>query len=382
MDGDSFQLLSTLSDRSASSERTERDVDAGGAPVTSARDLPRRDVASHLPPAPNIAPPRSLDPAPCIQHEFRAPTSVELRPPRSHRLAWTLASSVIAVGTTAAFWLSFSERLLSGIPPPQPYRLAAAVSLVATPEQTLQLDSSVASAHGHLVVQDQRGLVNQPLPLGISLTGGFGGEIVVLEGLAEGTTLSAGTSLSSNRWSLPAKDADETFVSAPQDFSGTMEAIARLYSPGNESLQTAKIRLEWARSPVIKATDAASLAPAPQASVPIKSEPPPVTIADLNQPTTGQVDPKPVSQTKPPQSEEAQAFNRPRPAQDPDALLQVGERMLREGDFAAARVALRRAAEAGSAEAAPDLGMSFDPSFLRRIGAAQLPISPRLPSGP
>jgi hypothetical protein len=178
--------------------------------------------------------------------------------------------------------------------------------------------------------------------------------------------------LSSNRWSLPAKDADETFVSAPQDFSGTMEAIVRLYSPGNESLQTAKIRLEWARSPVIKATDAASPAPAPQAFMPTKSEPPPV-IADPNQPTTGQVDSRPVSQTNPSQSEEAQASNRPRPAQDSDALLQVGERMLREGDIAAARVALRRAAEAGSAEAARDLGMSFDPSFLRRIGAAAAP---------
>jgi TPR repeat protein len=45
--------------------------------------------------------------------------------------------------------------------------------------------------------------------------------------------------------------------------------------------------------------------------------------------------------------------------------------MLRQGDIAAARLALRRAAEAGSAEAARNLAMSFDPDFLRRIGMAE-----------
>jgi TPR repeat protein len=47
--------------------------------------------------------------------------------------------------------------------------------------------------------------------------------------------------------------------------------------------------------------------------------------------------------------------------------------LLWQGDIAAARLALRRAAEAGNAQAARDLGMSFDPVFLHRIKAAAAP---------
>jgi TPR repeat protein len=62
-------------------------------------------------------------------------------------------------------------------------------------------------------------------------------------------------------------------------------------------------------------------------------------------------------------------MKQPRPEADVDALLKLGRRLLHEGDIAAARISLRRAAEAGSAEATFDLGMSFDPSFLQAIGA-------------
>src|SRR5262249_30159144 len=52
------------------------------------------------------------------------------------------------------------------------------------------------------------------------------------------------------------------------------------------------------------------------------------------------------------------------PATTPAPLLETGERLLREGNVVAARPLLKRAADAGNADAAFDLGMSFDPSFL------------------
>ena len=153
--------------------------------------------------------------------------------------------------------------------------------------------------HGHMVVLDQKGLVNHLLPLGISLTGNSGSEIVVLEGLVEGTQLSVGVNLNSNRWALHAEDVDKAFVGAPHDFSGTMEVTAKLYSASNEPLQSEVVRLEWARgegaitsgNPVqsradvdpasgIKAPDAAPLAPASQASPPPKSAPAPIVAAN------------------------------------------------------------------------------------------------------
>jgi hypothetical protein len=51
------------------------------------------------------------------------------------------------------------------------------------------------------------------------------------------------------------------------------------------------------------------------------------------------------------------------------ALLSRSDDFLKHGDFAAARILLRRAAESGSANAALVLGKSFDPLFLHELGA-------------
>ncbi|MGA7790125.1 MAG: hypothetical protein WCA56_18395 [Xanthobacteraceae bacterium] len=50
-------------------------------------------------------------------------------------------------------------------------------------------------------------------------------------------------------------------------------------------------------------------------------------------------------------------------------LLKSGLDFLQTGDLAAARLSLRRAAEAGSAEAALALGSTYDPSTLKQLGA-------------
>jgi hypothetical protein len=50
-------------------------------------------------------------------------------------------------------------------------------------------------------------------------------------------------------------------------------------------------------------------------------------------------------------------------------LVKRGNDFLADGDFAAARLLLRRAAEAGSAEGAYILGTTFDPVVLQRLGA-------------
>jgi hypothetical protein len=52
-----------------------------------------------------------------------------------------------------------------------------------------------------------------------------------------------------------------------------------------------------------------------------------------------------------------------------DVLITRGKDLLADGDVAAARLLLRRAAEAGSAEGAFTLGTTFDPVSLARLGA-------------
>jgi len=50
-------------------------------------------------------------------------------------------------------------------------------------------------------------------------------------------------------------------------------------------------------------------------------------------------------------------------------LVKRGNDFIADGDLVAARLLLRRAAEAGSAEAALALGATFDPVVMLRLGA-------------
>jgi TPR repeat protein len=95
--------------------------------------------------------------------------------------------------------------------------------------------------------------------------------------------------------------------------------------------------------------------PGPAVSQPVAEQPANSTVAPAN--STGAPD----SKTLPLDSDEI------------TLLLKRGKDFLGTGDLAAARLLLRRAAEAGSAEAAFALGATFDPAVLQRlkvVGAA------------
>jgi hypothetical protein len=96
-----------------------------------------------------------------------------------------------------------------------------------------------------LTFQTSRAAINQPLPLGIALINSTGGETLVLSGFVEGTSLSAGTALGTTRWSLPGRDLDKAFISAPENFEGIMDVIVTLYSSRQEILETKQVHFEW-----------------------------------------------------------------------------------------------------------------------------------------
>jgi TPR repeat protein len=86
---------------------------------------------------------------------------------------------------------------------------------------------------------------------------------------------------------------------------------------------------------------------------------------------------EPAPKTPPVLPEAAPATTAPRPAAPavtlaPDEiamLLKRGKDLLTNGDISSARLLLRRAAEAGNAEAALALGSTFDPAVIARLGA-------------
>jgi TPR repeat protein len=71
-----------------------------------------------------------------------------------------------------------------------------------------------------------------------------------------------------------------------------------------------------------------------------------------------------------PQSAQARGSSRA-PHLDSDeitTLIDRGSAFLKRGDLASARLLLRRAADAGSADAALMLGSTFDPAFIQQLG--------------
>jgi hypothetical protein len=73
------------------------------------------------------------------------------------------------------------------------------IALLAFPDPMRKLVDSFGrikplGSAAHLAIENQKGLAScEPLPLGISIADGSGGETVTVAGLAEGTELSLGT---------------------------------------------------------------------------------------------------------------------------------------------------------------------------------------------
>jgi TPR repeat protein len=124
---------------------------------------------------------------------------------------------------------------------------------------------------------------------------------------------------------VSARDLDKTFIGTRQDFVGVMDATVTLRSPLGERLDRQVIRFEWAQK---------------------KQEPSMPTLAPPA-PTPGlpPLDPAQIA-----------------------GLIKLGQDLLKHGDVESARFLLRRAAIAGNAQAALELGLTFDGAILAQSG--------------
>jgi hypothetical protein len=203
----------------------------------------------------------------------------------------------------------------------QPFSTAASL---APPEEVSR--PIVALEPARLIVESQRAFANEPLPLGVSLNDGSGGETVTLVGLASGTKLTAGTPLGLTSWQMSARDLGKVYAYAPKDFVGVMDATIDLRSARDRLVDSQIVRLEWLPKKEARLTP--PVAPAKPA------------------PIVQMLDPEEIAM-----------------------LAKRGEEFLKTGDIAAARLFLRRAASAGNAQAALMLGVTYDPAFLAEQGA-------------
>ena len=126
------------------------------------------------------------------------------------------------------------------------------IALLAFADPTQKLVGSLwrtkpLGSAAHLAIENQKGLTNEPLPLGISVIDASGEETVTIAGLAEGTELSLGTALGSGNWLVPVADLDKTFVGAPMSFVGVMTAKVILNSVSGKRLEVQNIRFDWGK---------------------------------------------------------------------------------------------------------------------------------------
>jgi hypothetical protein len=171
-----------------------------------------------------------------------------------------------------------------------------------------------------LMVEAERVLqADEPAPLTIAYEDAGSEVSVMIDGLAPGSTLEAGTPVARNAWRLANADLHRAVIRPPRGFVGVMTLIFELRLADDTVGDRQSLQLEW------------SGASAPAPAVPVG--PPP----------------------------------RHRDASEITALMKRGKDLMASGDIVAARLMFQPAAEAGDASAAFALAETYDPSVLDKL---------------
>jgi hypothetical protein len=268
-------------------------------------------------------------------------------------------------------------------------------------DRTIELASSSARpaparaepAIPRLIVQSSRAMSGEPVPLGLALQGPAEGAVVIITGLVPGMELSTGGAVGADAWQVPATDLSDAWISPPESFVGSTDLVAELRWPDNKIADRQTIHVEWV-PPVSPAppqrqldreeiTAAPPISPAPAqrqldreeitAAPPISPAPaqrqldreeitaaPPISPA----PAQRQLDREEITATLPISPAPAQ---RQLDREEITVLLDRGKHLIANGDLAAARLVLQRAADANDAEAALALAATYDPIVLREL---------------
>jgi len=275
-----------------------------------------------------------------------------------------------------------------------------------------------------LIVQSWRGNSDEPTPLGLAVKGPAEHAVVYIKGLMPGMELSSGNRVGSDAWEIPATGVGDVWIAPPQGFVGTAKLVAELRLPDSRIADRQAVYFEWelkrptpvqhqleeraalqsippepiqsqtdrdevvaSQKPVIaqgqidgKEIAVASISPAPVQLQRNRGEAGPTeTLAA----TPRRLDPSEIgavpaillepAELKSDRDETAPAdssasfLQRQLDAQEIALLLKRGKDLIAAGDIAAARIVLRKAAEANDAEAALGLAATYDPIVLREL---------------
>jgi hypothetical protein len=217
-----------------------------------------------------------------------------------------------------------------------------------------------------LVVQTARGSAGEPAPLGLTVQGPANGAVVHIKGLMPGMELSTGNAVGSDAWQISATDLGDAWIGPPEGFVGSADLVAELRLSDDKIVDRQEIKIEWgppiSPKPALGQFEREEIVAGP-------------TIA--REPTQPQSDQEEAGPPEP----TLRQYDREEPAPpismvpatrqlDPEGiavLLKRGKDLIAAGDLAAARLVLKRAADANDVEATLALAATYDPYVLREL---------------
>src|SRR5258705_561564 len=188
------------------------------------------------------------------------------------------------------------------------------------------------------ILRPPSGGVDDAIPLGVSLAGANGSASLLISGLPAGSTTSTGRPLEAGNWRLPASELSNAAIRPPRGFVGAIDLAAELRLADDTVADRLSLRLTW-QTPETTTTIAAAQTSAVAAPVGTGS--------------TG---------TQPRETPNSQATSAPLRRMDREEitdLLKRGGEFVAAGNLGPARLALRRAAQAGDPQAAFVLATTY-----------------------
>jgi hypothetical protein len=262
--------------------------------------------------------PRSLEPTmpPEPSSEPRRPSTLGMLIRLGGAIAGATVVALLVVGRLPAWNAATPDRLGE--------QATGAVGETALEQVAGEAPAPSARTTPQLLVGPAApGVVGDAIPLAISLVNADNTDIVVLNGLPAGSNMTSGRPMGISAWRLFAFELGNAAIRPAQGFLGGADLTVELRR-GNRTVDHRTLHLEWTRSP--RAATTAALVPAIIAA------------------STRRLAPEEVS-----------------------LLVRRGEDLVANGDIAAARLLLQRAAEAEDPRAALALAASYDPVVLEQM---------------
>jgi hypothetical protein len=185
------------------------------------------------------------------------------------------------------------------------------------------------------------------VPLGAEVSGEQVGLAIEVTGLPAGVTISAGRSLGAGGWRIPATDVANATIRSPRGFAGTLDLRVELRLADDTVVDHGALRRRW-RSDATHASNES------------------IGVSALSDDSTSK---EATNRTPTDLANAHQAVVRSFDRQQIDFLIGRSQQLISEGDVQAARILLRRAAEARDARAALALGATYDPIMLAILKA-------------